>query len=131
MNISGNATFSGNIARERGCIFVDSSLNLEGNVSFINCLATNDGGAIHANGTQVNLIGTNVFIANRAKHLGGGLYAPQSFLNLDGDNSFTENWAGSRGGGIHAEKTEIRFSGTFCGIYTTTSIVSLITSENA
>jgi len=64
---------------------------VEGNVTFTNCSAINDGGAIHANGTQVNLIGTNVFFANRAKHLGGGLYAPQSFLNLDGDNTFTEN----------------------------------------
>ena len=109
--ISGNTTFSGNSARDGGCIFIDSSLNLEGTF-FTNCSAANYGGAIHANGIQVNLSGTNVFNSNRAKHLGGGLYIPKSSLNLDGDNTFTENWAGSRGGGIYAQETNISFSGT-------------------
>ena len=133
--ISGNAMFSSNLAWIGGCVFVHrdhpytsttllnfprhicyadstTSLNLDGNCRFINCSATNDGGAIHASGVQVNFSGTNVFSANRAKHFGGGLYAPKSFLNLDGDNSFTANWAGSRGGGIYVHETNISFSGT-------------------
>ena len=62
--ISGNAMFSRNFARVGGCVFVQRyhqycsststvSLNLDGNVNFTNCSATNDGGAIHASGIQV------------------------------------------------------------------------------
>ena len=123
VHISENAMFSSNSARAGGCVLVKkehqnycssyTSLNLDGNVSFTNCSATNDGGAIHASGIQVNLSGTNVFFnANRAEHFGGGLYIPKSSLILDGDNTFTANWAGSRGGGIYAQETNISFSGT-------------------
>ena len=121
--ISGNAMFSSNSARVGGCVFVQRyhclytntstvSLNFDGIVSFTNCSATNDGGAIHASGIQVNLSGTNVFNANRAKHFGGGFYALKSSLNLDGYNTFSANVAGSRGGGIYAQETNISFSGT-------------------
>ena len=121
--ITGNATFSSNSARIGGCVLVQkghnscshtstASLNLDGRLSFTNCSATNDGGAIHASGIEVNLNGTNVFNANRAKHFGGGLYIPKSSLILVGDNNFTANWAGSRGGGIYAQETKISFSGT-------------------
>ena len=119
--ISGNAMFSSNSARVGGGVLVKesyrncysyTSLNLDGNVSFTNCSATSDGGAIHASGIQVNLTGNNVFIASRAEHFGGGLYIPKSSLILDGDNTFTANWAGSRGGGIYAQETKISFSGT-------------------
>ena len=119
--ISGNAMFSSNSARIGGCVLVHKnnlhycttiSLNLDGNVNFTNCSATNDGGAIHASEIEVNLSGTNVFNANTAKHFGGGLYAPKSSLNIDGDNTFTANWAGSRGGGIYAQEANISFSGT-------------------
>ena len=109
--ISGNTSFSGNSARDGGCIFIDSSVNLEGTF-FTNCSAANYGGAIHASGIQVNLSGTNVFKSNTAEQFGGGLYVPKSSVNLNGDNTFTENWAGSRGGGIYAQETEISFSGT-------------------
>ena len=122
MHISENAMFSSNSARVGGCVLVKkehlnycscASLNLDGNVSFTNCSATNDGGAIHASGIQVNLSGTNVvFNANRAEHFGGGLYIPKSSLILDGGNTFTANWAGSRGGGIYLQETNISFSGT-------------------
>ena len=119
--ISGNAMFSSNSARIGGCVLVHKnnlhycttiSLNLDGNVNFTNCSATNDGGAIHASGIDVSLSGTNTFNANRAEHFGGGLYVPKSFLNIDGDNTFTANLAGYRGGGIYAQETNIRFSGT-------------------
>ena len=146
--ISGNAKLNSNSARVGGCVLVQgcsyfstrtTSLNLDGIVSFTNCSATNDGGAIHASECQVYLSGTNVFNANRAEHFGGalyvtntslhldgensftanwagsrggGIYAPKSFLNLDGDNTFTANWAAFRGGGIYAEETNISFSGT-------------------
>ena len=121
--ISGTAKFSSNLARIGGCVSVQryhsgycsytntASLNLDGNCSFTNCSATNDGGAIHGSGSEVNLSGTNVFSANKAGHFGGGFYAHKSFLNLDGDNTFTANWAGSRGGGIYAIETKISFSG--------------------
>ena len=119
--ISGNARFSSNSARIGGCVLVQkshlkycstTSLNLDGNCSFTNCSATNDGGAIHASGIQINLSGTNVFNGNRAEHFGGGLYSHKSSLNIDGDNTFTANLAGSRGGGIYAQETNISFSGT-------------------
>ena len=117
--ISGNAMFRSNSARIGGgvlvqnhCPYSATSLNLDGNVSFTNCSATNDGGAIHASGIQVNVSGTNVFNSNRATHFGGGLYSHKSFLNIDGDNTFTANWAGSRGGGIYSQETNISFSGT-------------------
>ena len=119
--ISGYVKLSSNSARVGGCVFVQgcsypstrtTSLYLDGNVSFTNCSAANDGGAIHASGIQVNLSGTNVFNANRAEHLGGGLYVHKSSLNIDGDNTFTANWAGSRGGGIYAQECKITFSGT-------------------
>ena len=119
--ISGNAMFSSNSARTGGCVhaqslpyplFSTASLNLDGKISFTNCSATNDGGAIHASGSQINLNGTNVFNANRAKHFGGGVYIHKSSLNIDGDNTFTGNWAGYRGGGIYAQETNISFSGT-------------------
>ena len=119
--ISGNAMFSSNSARIGGCVLVQkshlkycstTSLNLDGNCSFTNCSATNDGGAIHASGIQINLSGTNVFNGNRAEHFGGGLYSHKSSLNIDGNNTFTANLAGSRGGGIYAQETNISFSGT-------------------
>ena len=119
--IRGNARFSSNSAKIGGCVFAQknhleycstTSLNLDGNCSFTNCSATNDGGAIHASRIQLHLNGTNVFNANRAKHFGGGLYLHRFSLNIDGDNTFTGNWAGYRGGGIYAQETNISFSGT-------------------
>ena len=120
--ISGTAMFSSNSARIGGCVLVQKecsytstaiySLNLDGKISFTNCSATNDGGAIHVSGTQLNLNGTNVFNANRAEYFGGGLYSHKSSVNIDGDNTFTANLAGSRGGGIYAQETKVSFSGT-------------------
>ena len=122
--ISGNAMFRSNSARIGGCVLVKknhqnyctytgtASLNLDGNCSFTNCSAANDGGAIHASGIEVNLSGTNIFNGNRAEHFGGGLYVPKSSLNIDGDNTFTGNLAGYSGGGIYAQETNISFSGT-------------------
>ena len=118
--ISGNAMFSSNSARIGGCVHARSytsststaSLNLDGKCSFTNCSATNDGGAIHASGSQLNLNGTNVFNANRAKHFGAGVYIFKSSLYIDGDNTFTGNLAGFRGGGIYVQQTNISFSGT-------------------
>ena len=122
--ISENAMFNSNSARIGGGVHVQkkhlnycrytstASLNLDGNIIFTNCLASSDGGAIHASGIDVNLSGMNTFNANRAQHFGGGLYVPKSSLNLDGDNTFTANLAGYRGGGIYAQETNIRFSGT-------------------
>ena len=123
--ISGNAIFSSNSARNGGCIYIyphtiyifilyisTASLNLDGKISFTNCSATNNGGAIHTSRIEVNLSGTNIFNGNRAEHFGGGLYVPKSSLILVGDNTFTANWAGSRGGGIYAQDTNISFCGT-------------------
>ena len=110
VNIGGNTIFNGNSATNGGCIFVDTLLNLWGNCTFTNCLAS-VGGAIYAKGTRVKINGTNVFNGNTAKYFGGGIYVPKSTLNLLGDNRFSANWAGSRGGGIYAQETAISFSG--------------------
>ena len=106
LRIVGNSNFSGNSARNGGCIYVEfyyafwlrfiirTTLSLEGHVSFTNCSATNEGGAIYA-------IDTNICSYNH-----------NSFLNLSGDSTFIANSAGFRGGAIYAQKTEITFSGS-------------------
>ena len=53
--------FKGNSAVNGGGVFVNNSLNLEGNSTFINCSAI-VGGAIYANENHVKFSGTNVFI---------------------------------------------------------------------
>ena len=111
VNVHGNTIFNGNSARNGGCIFVATFLNLWGNSTFTNCSAS-VGGAIYAKGTQVWFNGTNIFSANRAAHFGGGLYAPKSSLSLLGDYTFTANCVRSRGGGIYAQQTKINFKGT-------------------
>ena len=109
--VGGNTIFNGNSARNGGCIFVTTFLNLWGNSTFTNCSAS-VGGAIYGKSTQVNFNGTNIFSANKATHFGGGLYAPESSLSLLGDYTFTANCVRSRGGGIYAQQTKIKFSGT-------------------
>ena len=111
VTISGNTMFRSNSAVNGGGVFVNSYLNLEGNSTFINCLAI-VGGAIYTKENQVNFSGANVFWLNRAIHFGGGLYAPRASLSFPGDNTFTANWAGFRGGGIYAQEAKITFNGT-------------------
>ena len=131
INITGNTLFRSNSAGVGGCIFVQMDtrrslgdvlrhlhysshatfLNLDGNGTFTNCSATNNGGAIYVRETHVNFGGTNVFRANRAQ-FGGGLYGDKSSLNLPGDNAFTANMAGSRGGGIYVQNTSMSIDGT-------------------
>ena len=102
-----NTIFNGNSGSNGGCIFVECSLYLEGIVSFTNCSAAQDGGAIHASEIYAHFGCTNVFNANRAVHFGGALYAYKSFLNISGQNTFTANLAGSRGGAIYAQETNL------------------------
>ena len=111
VKIMGNTMFTSNSAVHGGGIFLDNSLSLDGNCSFINCSAY-DGGAIYAEGVQMNFNATNVFRANTAQHFGGGLYAYKAFFNFSGDSTFTANMAGSSGGGIYTQETKISFSGT-------------------
>ena len=116
MKIGRNSTFRGNSATNGGCIHVEFTyrnvernvifrtiLSLEGSVSFVNCSATNDGGAIYATGAPLNFGGNNSVAHS---------YTHNSFLNLSGDSTFIANSAESRGGAIYAQETKIAFSGS-------------------
>ena len=71
---SGSTIFNGNSGSNGRCIFVECSLYLEGIVSFTNCSAAQDGGAIHTSEIHAHFGSINVFNANRAVHFGGALY---------------------------------------------------------
>ena len=116
VKIGRNSTFRGNSATNGGCIHVQfiyrnveenvifrTILSLEGSVSFVNCSATNDGGAIYATGAPLNIGGKNSVAHS---------YTHNCFLNLSGDSTFIANSAESRGGAIYAQETKIIFSGS-------------------
>ena len=110
VNFSGNASFTGNSAKNGGCIFVEgSTMHLEGRSNFNKCSATANGGAFHVSGIHAILNGYNIFDGNTASGFGGGLYAVHSYLYLPGEINFFANSA-RRGGDIYAPHSSVNFS---------------------
>ena len=114
LNSRGHINFTSNLGHVGGGLLsVNSSVKLEGNISFVTNTAYGayyGGGGLFAVYSNVSVEGDGRFINNSAKYGGGVAVGNGSSLTLDGSNTFAGNKA-DQGGGINAQNGRLSSRG--------------------
>ena len=129
INSKGDSTFIGNLAKSHGGgVYADehshlvfqnvrvenntasygggltvfnSTINFEGDISFIANLGEFYGGGVYAAYNSL-LVFQNVKVESNTASYGGGIIVFSSTINFEGDSTFVSNYAEISGGGVHA-----------------------------
>ena len=96
----GNIHFTSNLGG--GVVSLNSSVKLEGIISFINNTAYHTGGGLSSEYSDVVVEGDGRFINNSAWYGGGIFIGSGGGLTLIGSNTFVGNWAHA-GGGVNVQ----------------------------